>query len=86
MGGKFVLSDDSHGKHQIGWGFAKVLTWLEQHCGVSHLTLFEKSSSTKDPRFPGIDTREIAIAELHKHKFFDAQDNLSQQNWGTPVA
>jgi hypothetical protein len=76
-----VLSDDSHGLHHLSWGFKKVLAWLEHHIGADTITIFEKSNQTRDPRFPGIGTREIPISSLHDHPFFDVLDTLSHENW-----
>lgn len=41
LGGKFTLSDDSHGIDQVGTNYPRALTYLES-LGVTHLWTFER--------------------------------------------
>ena len=66
MGGKFVLSDDSHGVEQIGACYADLFTFATS-CGLSTVAVFERSKTTFDSRFPGVSLRERPIDEVRDY-------------------
>jgi len=35
-----------------------------------HVTFLEKSSTTKDARFPGVSTSTVSVAKIKEHPFF----------------
>lgn len=72
-GGRFCLSDDSHGIDQVGLNFHRVLDFLDK-AGISslhYLTLAEPSATaTVDARFPRTQTASVSIDELKDMAFW----------------
>ncbi|KAJ5807075.1 Histidinol-phosphatase [Penicillium riverlandense] len=72
-GGRFCLSDDSHGVDQVGLNFHRVLDFLDK-AGISslhYLTLSEPSAAaTVDARFPRTQTASVSIDELKDMAFW----------------
>lgn len=71
MGGRFTVSDDSHGVGQIGACYDKVMSCV-QRSGITELwflVLTEDSSpkNLNDPRFPSTDWRKVDVLDLMKH-------------------
>ncbi|PWY64059.1 histidinol-phosphatase [Aspergillus heteromorphus CBS 117.55] len=73
-GGRFCLSDDSHGLDQVGLNFHRVVPFLEQ-AGIStmhYLALGEADSGGEkvDPRFPRTQIKSVALAEVKEMPFW----------------
>lgn len=62
-GGMFTLSDDSHGVDQVGYGYDKVLRFVEE-VGITTLQVVERGATTKDTRFPGVASRVVHVRDL----------------------
>lgn len=75
-GGRFCLSDDSHGVEQISLNFHRVLQFLDTTGieTVHYLRLAETEAlaSAPDARFPHTEIAEISVAELRKLEFWSA--------------
>lgn len=69
MGGNFTLSDDSHGKDQVGTNYGKLLDFVEVN-GLSTLIYFEKDIATRDDRFPGVSTKPVSLMNIKEHPFY----------------
>jgi len=73
MNGDFVLSDDSHGVGQVGFGFRRTLAFAEG-IGIKTLIVLQRGPTARDPRFPGVFGRPVLVNGLEKsHAFFQAQ-------------
>ncbi|KAI9933463.1 histidinolphosphatase [Aspergillus wentii] len=70
-GGRFCLSDDSHGVDQVGLNFHRVLAFIEK-VGISTLHYLELSDATPamDERFPRTQVRSIQTEELKTMSFW----------------
>ena len=75
-GGRFCLSDDSHGLEQVGLNFHRVVPFLEQ-VGVSklhYLGLGEggggDDDAPVDARFPRTQIKEVSLEEVKKMSFW----------------
>ncbi|GLA70852.1 histidinolphosphatase [Aspergillus tubingensis] len=76
-GGRFCLSDDSHGLEQVGLNFHRVVPFLEQ-VGVSklhYLGLGEgggggDDDAPVDVRFPRTQIKEVSLEEVKKMSFW----------------
>lgn len=74
-GGRFCLSDDSHGVDQVILNFHKILDFLDV-AGIKtlhYLQLAENSgeSTAPDPRFPSTHVAAISVEDVKKMAFFD---------------
>ncbi|KAK0261702.1 hypothetical protein LTR35_006560 [Friedmanniomyces endolithicus] len=74
MGGRFTLSDDSHGIPQVGLNYGKVLQCVER-AGITelwHLAPIGPTSSDKlpDPRFPNVRWIDVQVTKLKEHGFW----------------
>ncbi|TKA73772.1 hypothetical protein B0A55_07116 [Friedmanniomyces simplex] len=74
MGGRFTLSDDSHGIAQVGLNYEKVLQCVER-AGITELwyltpAIPESSEAPPDPRFPRVRWVAVPVAELKEHAFW----------------
>ena len=63
------MSDDSHGIAHVATNYRRLLEFIKT-TGISSITFLEKGSSTTDPRFPGVFTRSVSVAELQNHPAF----------------
>jgi len=63
------MSDDSHGISQVGTNYKRLLMFIES-INAPPVTFLEKSSSTKDARFPGVSTSTVSVAKIKEHPFF----------------
>ncbi|GAQ07694.1 probable histidinol-phosphatase [Aspergillus lentulus] len=71
-GGRFVLSDDSHGLDQVGFNFHGVLAFMEK-AGISTLHYLELGDEPAvDERFPRTQIRSIHVDELKKLPFWQS--------------
>ncbi|KAK5122477.1 hypothetical protein LTR85_004061 [Meristemomyces frigidus] len=72
MGGRFTLSDDSHGVEQVGLDYHKTLKCVER-AGISelyHLALALGSETPISDRFPNVQWDSTSIANLKRHAFW----------------
>ena len=69
MGGKFTFSDDSHSVSQVGTNYHRLLQFADD-LGLAAIVCFEKASSSKDPRFPNVVSRDVRMTDLKRHEFF----------------
>jgi histidinol-phosphatase (PHP family) len=70
MGGKFTLSDDSHGIAQVGTNFGRAIEYLES-LGVKEVYTFERSEATESGGEKGLSLRGVPLA-LVKETFIPA--------------
>ena len=67
MGGRFVLSDDSHAVEHIGFGYRDALHYLEalnvMQITTCNPTVFEPSGAQAPPT-------QVAVEELWREPFF----------------
>lgn len=73
-GGRFVLSDDSHGVDQVALNFHRVLDFLDR-AGISTLHYLQLgvpsvSALVPDARFPQTQVAAISVEELRKMEFW----------------
>jgi len=73
MGGKFCLSDDSHGVEQVALNYHQLLPFL-QHTGIKELHFLnhtqENSSKVARKEFPQCMVGAISLEELNNHEFW----------------
>lgn len=62
LGGKFTLSDDSHGVAQVGLNFERVKTYLED-VGVETLWYLEKLADESDTS-GNLRLKSVALSEI----------------------
>ena len=76
-GGRFCLSDDSHGVEQVGLNFHRVLTFLDivGITTVHYLELLDDApsaaSTVMDDRFPRTQIRSIQVEEMKSLTFWE---------------
>ena len=78
MGGRFTLSDDSHGVEQVGANYGKVLDCVRQ-AGITqlcHLVPATGDVTVHDHRFPNVGWMTVPLDEVEGHQFW----KLSKQN------
>lgn len=73
-GGRFVLSDDSHGVDQVALNYHRVLEFLDR-AGISTIHYLQLgvpsvSSVVPDARFPQTQVASISVEELGKMEFW----------------
>ncbi|KAH8430269.1 histidinol-phosphatase [Aspergillus melleus] len=69
-GGRFCLSDDSHGLDQVGLNFHRVLEFIER-VGISTLHYLELAErAAVDERFPRTQVRSISVKEVKQEAFW----------------
>lgn len=71
MGGKFTFSDDSHSVSQVGTNYRRLLQFADE-VGLAAIECLEKASSSKDARFPTVDSRAVSMADVKKHEYFQS--------------
>lgn len=71
LGGRFTLSDDSHGIDQIGLNFEKVLAFME-NTGIKEVYCIN-SGHENDFKAASQTARKIPMAELKKHGFWSSR-------------
>ena len=72
MGGRFTLSDDSHGIEQVGLNYDKVLDCIKK-AGITeicHLAPASESVSVHDSRFMNAGWQTVSIQDLENHGFW----------------
>jgi histidinol-phosphatase (PHP family) len=72
-GGRFCLSDDSHGVDQVALNFHRILEFLNR-AGISNLHYLQLEptvdSDVPDARFPRTQIAAISVEELGKMAFW----------------
>ena len=68
MGGRFTLSDDSHGTDQIGLNFDKVLAFIEK-TGIKEVYCVT-GGHENDFKAAGQQAQKIPLSELKAHAFW----------------
>lgn len=74
MGGRFTLSDDSHGVEHVGFNYRRVLECIKE-AGITELVVLapiSPSTVQHDPRFPGVGWQGMSIAELEQESFWES--------------
>lgn len=70
MGGRFTLSDDSHGVDQVGTNYGKALDFMDK-VGIKELCYFEKTQmQTGAGRLDETVIRTVSVSELREHGFW----------------
>ena len=72
MGGRFTLSDDSHGIEQVGLNYEKVLQCVKK-AGIMEFWYLAPTSTHNQPhddRFPDVGWQAISVSELGNHGFW----------------
>ena len=73
MGGRFCMSDDSHGIEQVGFGYRQVLNFVIQTgITVLHYLYLSEEGATFDTRFPSTRIRSVSVEELEQKAFYQA--------------
>lgn len=67
LGGRFCLSDDSHGIEQVGLNYHRVIEGIRE-ANITSLYHVSKGSPAIDTRFPSTTVREVEIKTLEGHK------------------
>ena len=72
MGGRFTLSDDSHGVDQVGLNYKRTLECIHESGMTEFSYLAPASGSIKvhDNRFANVGWKTISIGELDAHAFW----------------
>lgn len=73
MGGRFCMSDDSHGIDQVGFGYRQVLDFVTQ-TGITDLHYLDLSEegAAFDARFPSTRIRSVSVEEFRQKAFYQA--------------
>lgn len=71
LGGRFCMSDDSHGVEQVGYGYRQVLGFVDR-VGITTLHYLDISKEDKvpDSRFPKTRVRSVSVQEMSKAAFW----------------
>ena len=72
MGGRFTLSDDSHGIDHVGLNYDKMLECVKK-AGVGELCYLapvSRSVQAHDERFPKVGWQTVIVSELENHGFW----------------
>lgn len=72
MGGRFTLSDDSHGVEQVGLNYGKVMKCIEK-AGINelvHLARADSAESGLGMRFSHVKWETVGLEQLKRHAFW----------------
>lgn len=72
MGGRFTLSDDSHGVGQIGLNYRRVRECIEEAgiVDLCYLSTTNDETEVHDRRFPEAKWQSVAVEDLAQHGFW----------------
>lgn len=73
MGGRFTLSDDSHGTDHVGLNYSRVLESVKC-AGITELYCLAPKSDLvheHDDRFVGVGWQRSSLNEIQRHKFWE---------------
>lgn len=76
IGGRFCLSDDSHGVEQVALNYDRCIPYLERnHISRVHFLqpLRQRFDNPLDPRFPNVGLQFLALDELKTLPFWQSQ-------------
>jgi histidinol-phosphatase (PHP family) len=77
-GGRFCVSDDSHGVEQVGTNYHKLLPFLEE-VGIEEIHFLgrteERREKPHDVRFPHLVVQAISVDDLKEHPFWSVDGN-----------
>jgi histidinol-phosphatase (PHP family) len=80
-GGRFCVSDDSHGVEQVALNYDKLLPFLEE-VGIKHLHFLghgeERQENPHDTRFPHLVIDAISVDKLKEHPFWTVDSNIGK--------
>lgn len=71
LGGRFTLSDDSHGTDQVGLNYGKVLAFIEK-TGIQEIYCLT-AGHKNDFEAAQQKAVKIPVSDLKKHKFYLSQ-------------
>lgn len=74
LGGRFTLSDDSHGVEQVGLNYPRVLDAIRQ-AGIESVFYFERTdpdTPVENGQITDVSTFSIPVAQLEAHAFWSA--------------
>ena len=71
-GGRFTLSDDSHGVEHVGSNYEKMLEFIEK-TGIEEIHFLERGGAGFDHRFPNVSMSSVSLADLKRHAFWRAK-------------
>jgi histidinol-phosphatase (PHP family) len=76
-GGRFCLSDDSHGLDQIGLNYARMLEFIETKTDIKTLYYLDLGSEPEtqtpvDSRYPRTVVKSVSVEEVKKMAFWQA--------------
>ena len=78
MGGRFTLSDDSHGVAQVGLNYAKTLACVEK-AGITRLVRLSSADGREKDEgdapvvgVPHMRWTSVAVEDLRRHEFWQA--------------
>ena len=78
-GGRFCISDDSHGVEQVAFGYDKLLPFLDE-VGIQVVHFLghaeKQQERPHDARFPHLVIEAISVDELKDHPFWAADGNI----------
>ncbi|KAF2786553.1 histidinol-phosphatase [Melanomma pulvis-pyrius CBS 109.77] len=69
MGGRFTMSDDSHGADQVGTNYARMLAFIQQ-AGIKQIHYADLEAPRKDSRFPTAGFSSISVDDLARLPFW----------------
>lgn len=69
MGGRFTISDDSHGIDQLGTNYSRLLEFVKR-AGITELYYASRQVPASDSRFPNAGFSRIAVQELEQLPFW----------------
>lgn len=72
IGGRFTLSDDSHGVDQVGLNYHKTIDCVER-AGITELYCLAPALKSETPvsdHFASVQWRSVPITDLKRHAFW----------------
>ncbi|KAI9691274.1 MAG: histidinolphosphatase [Bogoriella megaspora] len=71
LGGRFTLSDDSHGTDQVALNYPKVLQAIKES-GIQHIHFLQHGNQTFDVRMPSVEVASLPVDTIENHTVFQA--------------
>ncbi|KAF2264014.1 histidinol-phosphatase [Lojkania enalia] len=68
-GGRFTISDDSHGVEQVGTNYSRLLEFI-RNAGIQRIHYADGSALRSNSRFPNASFSSIAVCDLAQHPFW----------------
>lgn len=76
-GGRFTLSDDSHGVEQVGLNYGKVLEFVEK-AGINEIYFLDRGRPGFDQRFLDVSMSSASLADLKRHAFWRVEESSDE--------